>query len=366
MTVTLRNLTNMELRFDGAGLALEDYVWGPVTSGNEIRTVPDAVRFSAAIIRALADGKMSIIGDDVSQPIINAYDIAVALGFVGTMEEWLASLVGPAGPPGADGAAGAPGTPGRTILSGVGAPGAEIGLDGDFYIDLSIPAMYGPKTAGAWAGSVPMTGPQGPQGEQGIQGPQGIKGDTGGQGPQGEQGEQGPQGIQGVPGADGRTVWNGQGAPSGALGANGDFYIDTDAEAIYGPKTTGSWGSATSLIGPAGLNAPAIATFTIEPLVTGSGDAPFTFWQNRAITKILASSNKAPTATPIIVDVNKNGSTIFTTQANRPTIMVGQTVDTDSTPNVTAVAPGDQLTVDVDQIDNTLVDAVVVVQIEYQ
>src|SRR5690606_21429229 len=35
-------------------------------------------------------------------------------------------------------------------------------------------------------------------------------------------------------------------------GVNGDFYIDTAADAIYGPKTAGAWGSGTSLIGPQG------------------------------------------------------------------------------------------------------------------
>ena len=51
--------------------------------------------------------------------------------------------------------------------------------------------------------------------------------------------------------AAGTTVLSGGGAVERA-GANGDFYIDTTAEAIYGPKTGGAWGSATSLIGPAG------------------------------------------------------------------------------------------------------------------
>jgi len=56
----------------------------------------------------------------------------------------------------------------------------------------------------------------------------------------------------GAPGADGRTILNGTGAPSGGLGAEGDFYIDTAADAIYGPKTAGAWGSPTSLTGPQG------------------------------------------------------------------------------------------------------------------
>ncbi len=43
------------------------------------------------------------------------------------------------------------------------------------------------------------------------------------------------------------TLLNGSGAPSAGLGADGDFYIDTSANAIYGPKTAGSWGSGTAL-----------------------------------------------------------------------------------------------------------------------
>lgn len=45
---------------------------------------------------------------------------------------------------------------------------------------------------------------------------------------------------------------NGTGAPSAGLGVDGDFYIDTEADVIYGPKTSGAWGSPTSLIGPQG------------------------------------------------------------------------------------------------------------------
>ena len=50
----------------------------------------------------------------------------------------------------------------------------------------------------------------------------------------------------------GNVVLNGAGAPSGGTGANGDFYINTSNYDIYGPKTSGSWGSATSLVGPTG------------------------------------------------------------------------------------------------------------------
>lgn len=62
-------------------------------------------------------------------------------------------------------------------------------------------------------------------------------------------GSQGPQGIQGIPGY---PALSGSGVPGAGLGVDGDFYIDTATYNMYGPKTAGSWGSPTSLIGPTG------------------------------------------------------------------------------------------------------------------
>lgn len=81
----------------------------------------------------------------------SAYEVAVENGFVGTEEQWLASLVGPQGDTGATGATG---------------PQGETGATG-------------------------ATGPQGPQGIQGIQGETGATGATGATGPQGPQGDPG-------------------------------------------------------------------------------------------------------------------------------------------------------------------------------
>jgi lysophospholipase L1-like esterase len=58
----------------------------------------------------------------------------------------------------------------------------------------------------------------------------------------------GPAGADGANGVDGRTILSGSGAPSSSIGAAGDFYMDTTAWAIYGPKTT-SWPSAHPLSG---------------------------------------------------------------------------------------------------------------------
>jgi hypothetical protein len=66
-----------------------------------------------------------------------------------------------------------------------------------------------------------------------------------------ETGPPGPAGTGGT-GGGGNTILNGAGAPSSGLGSNGDFYIDTTADTIYGPKTAGAWGSPTPLVGPQG------------------------------------------------------------------------------------------------------------------
>ena len=66
----------------------------------------------------------------------------------------------------------------------------------------------------------------------------------GGDGPAGAVGPPGPAGpastVPGPAGADGKTILNGSGAPSSGIGANGDYYIDNTAHAIYGPKTAGA------------------------------------------------------------------------------------------------------------------------------
>ena len=50
------------------------------------------------------------------------------------------------------------------------------------------------------------------------------------------------------------TLLSGKGAPKSTLGIDGDFYIDTKAMNIYGPKTKGKWPAAVSLKGTAGTN----------------------------------------------------------------------------------------------------------------
>jgi len=143
---------------------------------------------------------------------------------------------GPAGVPGPQGIAGTPGIPGddgHTILHGAGAPPDSLGADGDFYLDDVAFYLYGPKTQGAWpAVGTSLIGADGADGTDGADG---------------------ADGADGTDGTDGNTILSGAGAPGAGVGVNGDFYLDTTAWVLYGPKASGAWpGSGTSLVGPAG------------------------------------------------------------------------------------------------------------------
>lgn len=117
-------------------------------------------------------------------------------------------------------------------------------------LDLTQPVV-GAAAAGRAIG---CPGPQGPQGAPGVTGPPGATGPTG------AQGQAGPQGS---------GVLSGNATPTSNIGSNGDFYLDTSNEGLYGPKAGGAWpASGTTLVGPAGTNGTSIVTSSGAP--TGS------------------------------------------------------------------------------------------------
>lgn len=85
------------------------------------------------------------------------------------------------------------------------------------------------------------------------------------------------------------------------------------------------------------------------------GADPMVFPYAITIQGISAALQTAPAGADLIVDVNKNGTTIFTTQANRPRVTAGSVVTSAEVTNmdVTQLAAGDELTVDVDQVGST-------------
>ena len=180
------------------------------------------------------DGPAGPAGD----PGESAYQSAVDEGYVGTLDEWLASLHGKDGQPGADGPAGPAGPEGPPGKDGKDGKSIEIkgyfdtlaeleaahpvGQPGDSYL-IGHPAhIYSwDSDNAAWADGGVIEGPTGPVGPQGPQGEKGDKGDPGADGKEGPQGPQGDKGDQGVPGKDGAQGPKGDQGDKGEKGDQG-------------------------------------------------------------------------------------------------------------------------------------------------
>lgn len=88
-------------------------------------------------------------------------------------------------------------------------------------------------------------------------------------------------------------------------------------------------------------------------LSSGTGAGRLTFPFNAKILGVIASIGTAPVGNSVIVDVLKNGITLFTTQANRPTIAVGTNASALKVPDVTSVLAGDFITVNIAQVGSS-------------
>lgn len=109
----------------------------------------------------------------------------------------------------------------------------------------------------------------------------------------------------------------------------------------------------------------AFSRIGVLSVVTGVGRSLLI--NSAVIIGAVAAVNTAPTGAAIICDVNKNGTTIFTTQGNRPTIAAGANATSAMpTPNVTALQPGDYLSVDIDQVGSNVAGSDLVVKVFYR
>lgn len=99
---------------------------------------------------------------------------------------------------------------------------------------------------------------------------------------------------------------------------------------------------------------PTFAWAVTGSLVTGASAAPYLVaTHSLTIEKAYASIKTAPTGSSIIIDINKNGSTIWSTQANRLTVAAGATSGTQTIFNTTSLSDGDVLRVDLDQVGSS-------------
>lgn len=85
-----------------------------------------------------------------------------------------------------------------------------------------------------------------------------------------------------------------------------------------------------------------------------AGPHRFYVEQDSTIVSVRAAVGTAPVGASLICDVNKNGTTIYTTQSSRPTILASTNTALGATPDVTTVTAGQYLTVDVDQVGSSV------------
>lgn len=92
-------------------------------------------------------------------------------------------------------------------------------------------------------------------------------------------------------------------------------------------------------------------------LTVKAGAIPYVADTNYTIISVRARCTTAPTGASVLIDVNKNGTTIYGTQGNRPTISATGFNATVGAHSVTTLSDGDYLTVDVDQIGSSVAGA---------
>jgi hypothetical protein len=90
--------------------------------------------------------------------------------------------------------------------------------------------------------------------------------------------------------------------------------------------------------------------FYIDGALTTALKAAFIAPCNLTVVNVKMAVRVAPTDANIICDIHKNGTTIFTTQGNRPTIIATETTEDSSAPDVTSISAGDLIKLEIDQI----------------
>lgn len=145
-----------------------------------------------------------------------------------------------------------------------------------------------------------------------------------------------------------------------AVGADGKFL-----KANSGEATGLEWVTLPSDVAVDTYRFTGLGTIVTTTKIDGAYIAP----RAGTITRITLYRRTAGSAGTTIVDINKNGTTVFTTQANRPQAAFGDGndyVDAHTDMDVTAVAQGDRIEVDVDSAETGAPkDLNVIIEITY-
>lgn len=84
------------------------------------------------------------------------------------------------------------------------------------------------------------------------------------------------------------------------------------------------------------------------------------------ISKARAYLKTAPTGADVLIDLNKNGSTIWSTQANRLTVSAAANTGSQTSFNTTTFVADDYIDIDIDQVGSTEPGEDLTVQLEFE
>lgn len=172
-----------------------------------------------------------------------------------------------------------------------------------------------------------------------------------------------------------------------AINANGPFYITGNSYTGVGPRwasaktplsngivVTGTGaviGDNNMAIDTSGATTPSFDRVDTDrwtssvalTVVDGLIEVPFK--GDVEIIEVEAYLGTQPTGSAVTIDLNLNGTTMYTTQANRPSVAVATNSDT-TVPDITTVTDGDTLSVDIDAIDSNGIGAGLSVTVRYR
>lgn len=103
---------------------------------------------------------------------------------------------------------------------------------------------------------------------------------------------------------------------------------------------------------------------TTGSLAPGVGSVPIPMPRNGTLQRVRVAVGTAPTGQSIIVDVNKNGTSVYPT-STKPNVAADATTGGPFTPDTTSFVTGDLFTVDIDQVGSIVSGANLVVLLEY-
>lgn len=112
-------------------------------------------------------------------------------------------------------------------------------------------------------------------------------------------------------------------------------------------------------------SAPASIVLSVTGTVSTSSKAAVRMPHAGTIRSVTTAVTTAPTGAALICDVNVAGTTVFTTQSNRPSIAINGTSDNSGDVQAGTFAAGDVISVDVDQVGSSVAGANLSVVVTY-